>query len=292
MATIERACALRDLLADGVLLDAIGAASTLPSAPAVYARLNEALADPATSAPDVAAILEQDMAMSVKVLQLVNSAFFQLDRSVTSVSEAVSYLGLPTLKVLALSVSTFEAFEPRAPLTGFSIEALQQHSLLVARIATRIAEDAGLPQDLLAAGLLHDVGKLVSAVQLRTAFAESLAIAERERTPLFLVEQRQRQVTHAEIGAYLLGVWGLPDPLVEAVANHHRPERVPTRELTPSAIVHVADALAHDVAPIPGAQAPAADEEYLSSIGFGDRLTAWRTLAVAEVQAPLPLLSA
>ncbi|MEA2445131.1 MAG: hypothetical protein QOJ12_2423, partial [Thermoleophilales bacterium] len=120
MATIDRACALRDLLADGALLEAIGAASTLPSVPDVYARLNEALADPATSAPAVAAILEQDMAMSAKVLQLVNSAFFQLDRSVTNVSEAVSYLGLPTLKVLALSVSTFEAFETRAPLTGFS----------------------------------------------------------------------------------------------------------------------------------------------------------------------------
>ncbi|MEA2428765.1 MAG: hypothetical protein QOF37_2393 [Thermoleophilaceae bacterium] len=288
MTTIERACGLRDLLADGALLKAIGAASTLPSVPEVYARLNEALADPATAAPDVAVILEQDMAMSAKVLQLANSAFFQLDRSVTSVSEAVSYLGVPTLKALALSVSTFEAFEPATPVAGFSIETLQQHSLLVARIATRVAEDAGLPDDMLAPGLLHDVGKLVCATRLPTAFSASLASARREQTPLFQVEQRQQQVTHAEIGAYLLGVWGLPHPLVEAVAHHHRPERVLSTELTASVIIHVADALAHEAAPIAGEPAPAVDEDHLQSIGFADRLPSWRTLAAAEVDTPAP----
>jgi putative nucleotidyltransferase with HDIG domain len=285
MATIERACGLRELLADGALLQAVGAASTLPSVPATYARLNEALADSATTSAEAAKIVEQDMAMSAKVLQLVNSGFFRLGRDVTSVSEAVSYLGVPTLKVLALSAGAFDAFEPCEPLAGFSIETLQQHSLLVARIATRLADEAQSPDDVLAAALLHDVGKLVCAAHLPAAFAESLAVAAREPTPLFLVEQRQRQVTHAEIGAYLLGVWGVPDPLVEAVAHHHRPKRVPSATLTPSAIVHVADALAHEVSPIEGEPAPGVDEEYLASIGFDQRLELWRSLAAAEVDA-------
>jgi putative nucleotidyltransferase with HDIG domain len=284
MATIDRACRLRDLLPDGALLKAISGPSSLPSVPAVCERLDEALADPATGAPEVARIVGRDMAMSAKVLQLANSGFFRLGRDVTSVSKAVSYLGVPTLKVLALSASIVD--RQRAPLTVFSIETLQRHSLLVGRIAARLAEDARMPDDLLAAGLLHDVGKLICATRLPEAFERSLAIAARGQTPLFLVEGR-RQVTHAEIGAYLLGLWGLPEPLVKAVAHHHRPGSVRAKELTQPAIIHVADALAHEVAPIAGEPAPSVDEEYLASIGFADRLSGWRALAT-EVAGTQP----
>jgi putative nucleotidyltransferase with HDIG domain len=287
MATIDRACALRDLLADSALVAAVGAASTLPSVPATYARLTDALTDPAVGEAEVALILEQDMAMSAKVLQLVNSAFFQLDRSVTNVTQAVSYLGVPTLKALALSASTFEAFEPVKPVTGFSIETLQDHSLLVGRIATALADDAGWRDDLLAAGLLHDVGKLICAARLPDEFAGSLARAAEESKPLYLVENRERKVTHAEIGASLLGVWGLPHTLVEAVAQHHRPERAGTTRLDPATLIHVADALAHELVPIEGEPGPKLDEVHLASIRCEGRLPGWRKLAAYEVGAPV-----
>jgi putative nucleotidyltransferase with HDIG domain len=283
MATIDRACVVCDLVGDSTLLATVGEISTLPSVPATHARLDEALADPATTAGDAAVLVERDMAMSAKVLQLVNSAFFQLDKAVTSISEGVSYLGIRTLRVLA-SASTFKAFDPIEPPGRFSIDDLQEHSLLVGRVATGIADEAEVPEDLLAAGLLHDVGKLVLAARLPGQLSESLAIAAGERAPLFLVEQRQYQATHAEVGACLLGLWGLPDRLVEAVAHHHRPERVSTTELSAATIVHVADALAHEVAPIADEPGPAVDEDHLARIGMKGRLPAWRCLAQATAE--------
>jgi putative nucleotidyltransferase with HDIG domain len=283
MATIERACGLRDLLADETLMKVIGGTATLPSVPAIYAELTEAMSDAATTPAEAAAILEQDMAMSAKVLQLVNSSFFQLDQTVTSVAKAASYLGAPTLKVLALSVSTFAAFDPPEPVASFSIETLQQHSMLVARIATRLAEEMDLGDDMIAAGLLHDVGKLVCAARMPTLFSESLTSAAERSKPLHVVEYEKRHVTHAEIGAYLLGVWGLPHSLVEAVAQHHRPDRVGGEQLTASTIVHVADALAHEVSPIEGETGPDVNEEHLEAIGCVQLLDGWRALAAGEV---------
>jgi putative nucleotidyltransferase with HDIG domain len=277
--TIERALGLRELLASSGLLLSLGQASTLPSVPAVYRRLTETLEDPAAGPEEVAAILEQDMAMCAKVLQLVNSAFFGHGQSVTSVPQAVSYLGIPTLKTLTLSASAFQAFEPAS--SNFSIEGLQQHSLLVARIASRIADDAGLTDDLLAASLLHDIGKLVRASQAPEAFTDRLAAATREGTPMFRVEEREDHVTHAEIGAYLLGVWGLPHGLMESVAHHHRPARVEHARLEPFVVVHIADALAHELDPA-GEAIPEIDEDDLARLGFAGHLPSWRILAAAE----------
>lgn len=249
MATVERACGVRDLLAGRALLDVIAAMPPLPTVPPAYARLTLALRDPA-GPPQDAAVIARDL------------------------------LG-----------STVRAFEPLDPVGAFRIAPLQEHSLLVARIATRIADDAGLREDVLGASLLHDLGKLAYAAGSPEAFADSLAIAAEEAAPLYLVERRQHHVTHAEIGAYLLARWGLPHGLVEAVAYHHRPAHVLSTELTAATIVHVADAVAHAVGPPADAPGPDVDEAHLASLGLADRLPAWVALGTAEATAPRPQLS-
>jgi putative nucleotidyltransferase with HDIG domain len=257
---LGRAVSLQATLRDERLRRIAGATSRLPSVPLVYERLVEALGDPETGTADVAAIVEQDAAMTAKLLQLVNSAFFGLPRRVERVSEAVSYLGLSILKALVLSEGAFRAFDAPAVERVFSIERLQAHATLVARIAVKLAPDSASHATLLTAGLLHDIGKLLAATTNPAFLAEALA-------------------THAELGAYLLGEWGLPHEIVEAVALHHTPARLDPRFALVPTLLHVADALAHEVAPVPGTDPPPLDEAHLDAAGLADRLPAWRAVA-------------
>src|SRR5208283_2802959 len=116
---IERACHLKALLHDDSIRRTVGALSELPSLPRTYHALTLALADPEVSLRKIAGIVELDVGISAKVLQLVNSAFFGVARSITNVQNAVSHLGTSTLKSLVLSVEVFRVFAPKAPIEGF-----------------------------------------------------------------------------------------------------------------------------------------------------------------------------
>jgi CheY-like chemotaxis protein len=129
-AVIERACSLQAMLEDEVIRDLVGGLGGLPSAPRIFTELTAALADPNRALAEVAGILEQDVAMCANILQLVNSSFVGLGRRMSSVRDAVVYLGARTLKQLVLSVEVFRVFPAAFPDQGFSVEALQRHSLV------------------------------------------------------------------------------------------------------------------------------------------------------------------
>ena len=263
--TIARTCALRALLAAPPLQSIVGEMGQLPSLPRVYADLTKALGDPDVSLASVTRIVEQDMAMCAKVLQLANSAFFALPHSVSSVQAAIGTLGTATLRDLVLSVEVFRTFENRVD-KSFSLEAMHRHSLCSAAIAKRLLSDARKREDAFAAALLHDIGLLVLATippQARDLVAQ---------TP---------GVHHEEIGAYLLGLWGLPYSVVEAVANHHTPSRVPHPHFDIVAAVHVANVLAHEQAghASEGEPRQSLDMAYLDSLGVGGFLSGWRVIA-------------
>ena len=163
--------------------------------------------------------------MTCKLLQVAGSAFFNSSTSVTDVETAIMRLGFRTLRNLSLSVGVFEAASHGGASLTTSVEALQRRSLAIATTAARMAK---LPEDASAAylaGLLCDVGQLV----LASTAPERLYVTQAEATqagiPAHVAEASTWGVTHAEIGAYLLGLWGLPFQIVEAVANHHAPER-------------------------------------------------------------------
>ena len=202
-----------------------------------------------TAAPragDAAAIVAQDLAMSAKVLQVVNSAFFGLRRQITDVGQAAVLLGLGTLRALVLSSHAFEKFQPSPPIEGFDLDALQRHCSQVARVARELVPIGQQRDDAFVAALLHDVGLLVLATQERDYLAMVLERARCEHRPLFEIEQEERGVTHAEVGGQLLGLWGLPDGIVEAVAYHHHPQTVPQPQLDAVAAVAIANALVHE----------------------------------------------
>ena len=288
---VERACHLKGLLSDESIRRTVGALRDLPSLPRTYEALTQGLAEPDTSLQKLARIVEQDVGVSAKILQLVNSAFFGIAHSVTNIEHAVIYLGINTIRSLILSLEIFRVFEPQAALPGFCLERLHTHARLAALIAARLPVPKHLAEITIAAAMLHDVGKLVLAWQLPERFKKSLIQAAEESCPLYRIEEREYGFSHAEIGGYLLGLWWLPYILVEAVALHHGPNRVQHQYFDAVSAVNIANLLAHELNPLsPGGGSENDDvpsREELTALGVGDDLTAWRAMA-AEVR---PLLT-
>jgi HD-like signal output (HDOD) protein len=287
--TIDRSCQLHSLLADPALRRAVHSLDRLPSVPRLYAALTKTLAAPNSTAADVAAIVDCDPAMCAKILQLVNSGFCGVGRRITQIAQAITYLGFNTTKNLVLCAEVFAAFASSAHVPGFSIEAFQAHSLVTGRIAALLCPSKSQRDDAFMAGMLHDVGTLIYATQFPTRFSECIARSTAEKVPLFVLERQLLGVSHAEIGAYLLGVWGLPaHPIVEAVANHHEPTRAPQTQLDVLAAVHIAELLAHEQAAhlfgaAHGVVTPI-DAAYLDALGVADRVESWRTIAADVAQ--------
>jgi HD-like signal output (HDOD) protein len=279
---IERSCALQEIAAR-VRLDrrALGA-SSLPSVPRIYAELTDMLRSGSAGASDVAQIIEQDIAMAAKVLQLANSAYFGRRSAVTKVTDAVAYLGTDTLRALLLHAEAFRAFPIDPPIPGFDLDALHRHGARVAYLARLLLpRDAGSSSDALTAGLLHDVGLLALAAQDPDDLTETVAIAHQRNQPIHHVERERHGITHAEIGAHLLALWGLPHTVTEAVAGHHD-KRWLTLPFDGVAAVHVATALVEEQEARTLRSAPPAsglDLEYLTHAGLIDHLPHWRELA-------------
>src|SRR4051794_39522273 len=280
---IDRAWRLRSLLREEGWRRAAGGVMALPSCPRIYTELTELVADPDATAVDAAAIVERDVAMTAKVLQLVNSAFFGPGRRISRMPEAIHYLGLNTLRALVLHAGAFEAFAPTRPIEGFDVGALQRRSHLAGRIAQRVAPDAAGRDEAFTAGMLHAVGLLVLAKQDPYDFAAAIAEAQGSGTPLHEIEYARHGSSHAELGAYVLGIWGLPDPIVDAVAHQHRIDRLPGPALDTALVVHAAAVLAAERCPDAVAtSAGPLDEVTLSAAGVADRVADWRALAAAE----------
>jgi HD-like signal output (HDOD) protein len=274
---IERSCRVQDLLEDEGLRTSIGQLGQLPVMPAAVRRLMDALADPHSTMRDVAAIVERDPALAAKVLQLVNSAFFGLARRVTAIDTAVSYLGTDILQGLAVMAEVFQDAE-HGGIAGLDVEAEAEHALLTGRIASDIGADTPAGQDAFVAGMLHDVGLIVLAARSPEWLSGVLDEAQRTSRPVFELEAELLGVTHAEIGAYLLGLWGIPLPVVEAVAFHHRPARAESSLLVD--IVHIADGLADELGRAHrGTPQTVLDMDYLAKRGLAPRLDEWRTRA-------------
>ncbi|MEO7889249.1 MAG: response regulator [Vicinamibacterales bacterium] len=282
---IERACRLQRLLHDETIRKAVGRLENLPSSATIYRELTQALSDPDVGLAAVAAVVEKDPAISAKVLQLVNSAYFGLSRRVTSILQATVYLGSDTIRGLVLTSQIFSLLD-RSSALGLSIERLQQHSLMTARLAKQLVRNQRVADDAFTAGLLHDIGQIALAVCMREQFARVLWEVRSTGRPLHEVECEQLGVSHAEVGAYLLGIWGLPFSVVEAVAYHHRPSLIGDGDREALAAVHVADALLDMRDEIPSAEA-GLDTGFLECSGWSALVPTGRALmATAFATAP------
>lgn len=276
---VAQAFALRELLENPTLKEIVSRMDTVPSLPSLYVRLTEALSQADITVAKIASIIKQDMGMTSKVLQLVNSAFFALPCHISSPHQAVSLLGVDNIRALVLSVHVFSELEgtPNAKLA-----ALWPRSLTTAAFARAISRAEHSPQrledDAFAAGLLHDVGRLVLASACREQYTHVFESLHQGQTTLAQAELQTFGCTHAEIGAYLLGLWGLPDSVVQAVAWHHAPSRSGAAAFSPVVAVHVAVDYDHRLHPDAENTIPALDEGLLARLGLIDRTAVWWTI--------------
>lgn len=281
---IERTCSLNGLMGNEKIRLLLGGLEKLPSVPSTYLALTQAMAREEVKISEVAAIVERDAAMSIKVLQLVNSAYFGQAQRMTSIRHAAIYLGLELLRALALSAHVFGVLEGAA-LHRYGLGHVQDSSMVTARLARRFLSASGRGEVGFTAGLIHNIGRVVLAICLKNDYLDVIERARREGLPLHLVERDMLKVTHAEIGAYLLGIWGLPPAIVEAIAFHHTPGSLPHDDSDIAGAVHVADLLAEESMGNPG-WVPAGqgiDPAYLDKEGVAAKVALWRHTAVEEL---------
>lgn len=271
---VERTCNLQALLQNDTTRSVIGKLNHLPSPPATYLKLTEAMANPKVTSAVIASIVEEDPAMSVKVLQLVNSAYFGLARSATSVAQAVTYLGMEVLRALTLSAHVFSTVE--GGLNRAVLDGIQRSSLATATLAKSLIKDRNRANEAFTAGVVHDVGRIVIALSMPQRFAEIVAEAKASQRPEHEVELELLGVTHAEVGAYLLGVWGLPFSIVETTAFHNAPSRQEEGPPDVLAAIHLADAVLNT----PPGEAPKVDLPFLERAGLAVEIPVWQAAAV------------
>jgi HD-like signal output (HDOD) protein/ActR/RegA family two-component response regulator len=274
--TVSRACELRQLLFEAGLADTVCRLGKLPSLPRLYQAITEEMNREDVSLKRVAGIIGKDVAMTAKVLQLVNSAFFGLGRRVGSIEQAVSYLGIDVIRSLVVSQSAFSSFESSD--LGF-YNTLWQHSTMTGMLAKVIAEsgsdDAILHGEALQAGMLHDIGALILAARMPDKYRDVLKIAQSGAGQLAMGEEEAFGCDHGRVGAYLMGLWGLSDRIVEAIAFHDYPSKCSYRQFSPLTAVHAASALVLEVLGQGGLEGPL-DVEYLAQVGCGDKIPQWR----------------
>ncbi len=281
--TIVRACTLRDTLDHESLRKLVSRIDSLPSLPSLYAELLEELESPRSSMENIGRIISRDLGMAAKVLQLVNSAFFGLPRRIEEPAQAVTLLGIETVKTLILGIEVFTKFEGGC-MPDLDLEGLWSHSLAVGSFSRILARLEKQPKDQVdqafVGGMLHDIGKLILASYCPEEYSDILRPLESAEDPGFLwhAERNRLGTGHAEVGAYLLGLWGFPDPVMESVAFHHTPSSHPERSFGPVAAVHVADVLSRTPGEIghEGLIARGLDLRFLQELGLDGRLPAWQ----------------
>lgn len=273
---IERACGFQALMNSEAVQRAVGSIDGLPSLPKMYWELTRTVERPDSSISDVANIVEKDPAMSLKVLQIVNSAYFGMPQRTDSISRAISYLGLENLKGLVLAASVFRS-ETSSPTHGVDLDELRNESILTANLARQIARTPKYKEAAFTAGLVHDVGKIALARSSARPYTEILARQRESKRLLRYVEEEMLGATHGAAGGYLLGVWGLPSELAELVALHDCPGSIEGADPGALGAVHLAAGLAE--AALAGTDPTTGgllDEGFLKRAGLWAELPKWR----------------
>jgi HD-like signal output (HDOD) protein/CheY-like chemotaxis protein len=280
---LRRSMALRQMLSSDVMRGLVAGIKNLPTPPETFFRLIRYIEDPNASFAGAAQIIERDVAMTAELLKTTNSAYFALPARVTSPLQAIRVLGFEILRSLVLQVGIFQSFRGQAKEQAL-MEAVNRDSFRVAHIARRIAKQEGFEmnrvEECFCAGMLCSVGALVLLDCLPASFAKVKARVLEGEDPIE-AELGEFHATQFQLGAYLLGLWGFKNSIVEAVAFADQPGSQPASRLDVSAVVHVARVLA---GPFPGftlgegngeAGRMPLDMGYLTQLGKQDRLGVW-----------------
>lgn len=286
--TIKRAVALRNVLLNPEVQKLIARLDTLPALPEVHRKIMGELNTPEPSMKRLAELISQDMGLSASMLKLVNSAFFGLRTRVSSPAHAVNLLGLEVISGLVITVQLFSSFDS-SKYPGYSLNGLWRHSLSVGLICRAIAQAENLnatrQDDLYVAGILHDVGKLVLLCSAHELYTRTLEVCRADNVAIWMAEKGVLGCTHAELGAYLLSLWGFSDEIIPCIAQHHDLGEYAGDQPLMATIVHAANALDHELSVVnPGYARERWDGDAVERLGFAGRLPVWRDAAVAAMK--------
>jgi len=262
----------------------VGSIKTLPSIPDIYVELNRELSSEKSNARTIASIIEKDMAMSAKLLQLVNSACFVLERNISSLSEAVAILGVREVRDLVLTSKVFEQYPQDARWSSFAFEHIRDRSVLVAGLAREICRTVKAPQEVMdqafLAALLQDFGMLIFATHDPMGYQKVMQEASDLNQPLYAVEKMRMGVSHTEVGAYLLSLWNISPAVIETVLFHHFPTSSKNNRFSALTAVHAADAILPNVTNVLGCQISSwLSYHYLERLGLEGKVNQWQQLA-------------
>jgi putative nucleotidyltransferase with HDIG domain len=279
---ILRTCRLSDFLRNDSMKKTLTQIDSLPSMPSIYLEITEELQSPDASIRKVGAIISKDVALTSKILQLVNSAYFSLPRHISSPEHAATLLGLNIIKSLVLFSQIFKKFDSLDMPNNF-LQSLWNHNLITGKLAKAIAKeessDHKVVDNSFIAGLLHDCGKLILASNFKEKYREIIIVSNENCRSLWSVEEETLGITHAEVGAYLMELWGLPSAIIEALAFHHHPSMYGENCFSPLTAVHIANTLQHEKTyeDDSGIQ-PAIDIAYLARMNLENRLSNWKLI--------------
>lgn len=279
--TVLRAVELTRSVKSEALKKLVVRMDRIPTVPSLYCELVQQLQSPNARLDVLAAVVQQDPGVTAKLLQLVNSSFFGLRRPISSPVDAIAYLGVESLKSLVLSLSAFSQYR-EMDAAGVSLTSVWQHSLRTAEIARRLVGARGLASGMadtaFVGGLLHDIGRVVLACNFPADYAAVRQLAVEQEIRLEAAEEKAFACTHADVGGYLLGLWGLPGAVVEAIAYHHVPAAAKDAAFTPLTAVHIANVLDAQGDRLTHARSPSLDGVYLERLGLRSGIQAWREI--------------
>ena len=262
----------------------IGKIGALPCPSEIFLELSSALNSSASSIHDISDIVSRDPALTAKALQIVNSAQFGSARRITSIMEAVQMIGLDLVRAIAGGLQIFKFYDSEK-YPGMHLGELWKHSLKVAFVARTLSELEGLPvrmcSEAFTIGLLHDVGKLILATNAPDEFRIVSEKAKQENKPPHEVEIELFGSSHAQIGAYLLRLWGLPDSIVTAVESHHSVTRSDYKMFSPFFMLHMAQCLTR-----PAEELPDWHNQFAAEFGLTEKLESWRE-SIRALETPL-----
>lgn len=286
-AVLARAFAAQDFLSQEHFRKLVDSITSLPVLPAAYAAILEEVSAEQPSPERIGELVAADLGLTARLLQLANSAYFGLSRPVAHPTEAALFLGTETVKALVLGLGVFSQVH-LSRLREFSPEALWQHSWATGMLARRLCEfeetERVVAEEAFAAGLLHDMGKLIMAENYPSLLEENLAEAARKKIGLWEQEFLVHGASHAELGGFILRRWGMPPGIVDAVTFHHRPMLARLRTFSAVTAVHVANVLTRTLAVDPLAANSDVDTGYLRTLGLEDRIEDWKQVAADQLE--------
>ncbi len=283
---VERVQKLFRMLPEGNLRVIAGQIGALPTLPELYHKVTAELDETEPSVERIGRLIGQDIAMSAKLLQVVNSAFFGLRQRVANPTQAVSMLGLTVVRSLILMLHVLQEHE-EVRVDGLTLKSLWRHSLSVAEMAREIVIAEHMDQDLVdhscSAGLFHDIGKVVLMINFPELYAKAFEAARVHRADLSQMELEFMGASHSQVGAYLLGIWGFSDIFVNTCLFHHTPSSSGEMKLGPLTAVHTANVFDHSIEPPESGEKPVAlDDSYMKTLGINSRVSDWRRNCLEE----------